>query len=131
MRWSCLIHRVVFSPVVTLQCSMADPVAHWIRDDVEPTLKSLGLSLRGVETLESFGCRTFNGISGAKLSEHGHANALDVHSIKMANGIVMNSQMLRSANPYANVCGRRLALAFRQYLATEQMRIMKTMSISI
>ena len=51
-------HRVVFSPVVTLQCSMAEVVAHWIRDDVAPTLDALGMSLRGVETLESFGCRT-------------------------------------------------------------------------
>jgi Extensin-like protein C-terminus len=33
--------------------------------------------------------RTFNGISGAKLSEHGHANALDVRSLKMANGTVI------------------------------------------
>ena len=80
-------HRVVFSPVVTLQCSMAEVVAHWIRDHVAPTLDALGMSLRGVETLDSFGCRTFNGISGAKLSEHGHANALDVRSLKMANGI--------------------------------------------
>ena len=82
-------HRAVFSPAVTLQCSMADAVAHWIRDDVAPTLESLGMSLRGVETLESFGCRTFNGISGAKLSEHGHANALDVHSLKIANGTII------------------------------------------
>ena len=82
-------HRAILSPVVTLQCSMADAVAHWIRDDVAPTLESLGMSLRGVETLESFGCRTFNGISGAKLSEHGHANALDVHSLKMANGTII------------------------------------------
>jgi hypothetical protein len=81
--------RAVFSPVVTLQCSMADAVARWIRDDVASTLESLGMSLRGVETLESFGCRTFNGISGAKLSEHGHANALDVHSLKMANGTII------------------------------------------
>jgi Extensin-like protein C-terminus len=82
-------HRVVFSPVVTLQCSMAEGVAHWIRDDVAPTLDALGKSLRGVETLESFGCRTFNGIGGAKLSEHGHANALDVRSLKIANGTVI------------------------------------------
>ena len=82
-------HRVVFSPVVTLQCSMAEVVAHWIRDDVAPTLDALGMSLRGVETLESFGCRSFNGISGAKLSEHGHANALDVRSLKIANGTVI------------------------------------------
>ena len=32
-------HRAVFSPAATLQCSMADAVAHWIRDDVAPTLK--------------------------------------------------------------------------------------------
>ena len=82
-------HRVVFSPVVTLQCSMAKVVAHWIRDDVAPTLDALGMSLRGVETLESFACRTFNGINGAKLSEHGHANALDVRSLKIANGTVI------------------------------------------
>jgi hypothetical protein len=82
-------HRVVFSPVVTLQCSMAEVVAHWIRDDVTPTLDTFGMSLRGVETLESFGCRSFNGINGAKLSEHGHANALDVRSLKIANGTVI------------------------------------------
>ena len=82
-------HRVVFSPVVTLQCSMAEVVAHWIRDDVAPTLNTLGMSLRGVDTLELFGCRSFNGISGAHLSEHGHANALDVRSLKLANGTVI------------------------------------------
>jgi hypothetical protein len=82
-------HRVVFSPVVTLQCSMAEVVTHWIRDDVAPTLDALGMSLRGVETLESFGCRSFNGISGAHLSEHGHANALDIRSLKLANGTVI------------------------------------------
>ena len=82
-------YRVVFSPVVTLQCSMAEVVAHWIRDDVASTLNAHGMSLRGIETLESFGCRSFNGINGAKLSEHGHANALDVRSLKLANGTVI------------------------------------------
>jgi len=81
--------RVIFSPVVTLQCSMAEVVSHWIRDDVAPTLDSLGMPFRGIETLESFGCRSFNGISGAKLSEHGHANALDVRSLKLANGTII------------------------------------------
>ena len=82
-------HRVVFSPVVTLQCSMAKVVSHWIRDDVTPAIGTLGTSLRGVETLDLFDCRSFNGISGAKLSEHGHANALDVRSLKLANGTVI------------------------------------------
>jgi hypothetical protein len=68
---------------------MAEVVAHWIRDDVASTLNAQGMSLRGIETLESFGCRSFNGINGAKLSEHGHANALDVRSLKLANGTVI------------------------------------------
>jgi hypothetical protein len=82
-------HRVVFSPVVTLQCSMAEVVTHWIRDDVAPTIGTLGTSLSGVETLDSFDCRSFNGLSGTHLSEHGHANALDVRSLKLANGTVI------------------------------------------
>jgi hypothetical protein len=39
-----------------------------------------------VETLDSFDCRPRNGIAGAKISEHGHANALDVRAFKLANG---------------------------------------------
>jgi hypothetical protein len=81
--------RVAFTPMVTLQCSMAQAVAHWIRRDVAPTLEKFGLALRGVETLESYGCRTFNGVKGAKLSEHGHANALDVQSLKLSDGTIL------------------------------------------
>jgi len=32
-----------------------------------------GMSLRGIEILESFDCHRFNGICAANLSEHGHA----------------------------------------------------------
>ena len=55
-----------------------------------PTIGMLGTSLRGVETLNSFDCRSFNGISGAKLSEHGRANALDLRSFKLANRVVVS-----------------------------------------
>ena len=34
-------------------------------------------------------CRSFNGISGAHLSEYGHANALDIRSFKLADGTVV------------------------------------------
>ena len=36
-----------------------------------------------------FDCRPRNGIKGARISEHGHANALDVRSFKLANGRVI------------------------------------------
>ena len=55
-------HRVVFSPSVTLRCPMAEAVAHWIRDDVAPTIATLGTSLRGIETLD---CLTAAGVTGS------------------------------------------------------------------
>ena len=39
-------HRVVFSPMVTLQGPMAETVAHGIRDDIAPALDAQGMSLR-------------------------------------------------------------------------------------
>jgi hypothetical protein len=82
-------HRIVLSPSVTLRCPMAEAVARWIREDVASTLSTEGLSLRGIETFDSFSCRTFNSISGARISEHGHANALDVGGLKLADGTII------------------------------------------
>jgi hypothetical protein len=79
----------MFSPPVTLRCPMAEAVAQWIADDVAPAIGALGAPLRSIETLDSFDCRPRNGVAGAPLSEHGRANALDVHSFKLANGAVV------------------------------------------
>jgi hypothetical protein len=79
-------HHVVVSPPAVLRCPMAEAVTLWVRDDVAPTIATLGKVLRGVETLDSFDCRRRNGITDAKISEHGRANALDVRAFKLANG---------------------------------------------
>jgi hypothetical protein len=79
-------HRIVLSPPATLRCPMAEAVALWLRDDVAPVIATLGTSLRGVETLDSFVCRGRNGASGGEISEHGRANALDVRALKLADG---------------------------------------------
>jgi hypothetical protein len=81
--------RVVFSPAVILRCTMAEAVAQWVRNDVGPAIAGLIAPLRAVETLDSFSCRPFNGISDARMSEHGHANALDVHSFKLGNNAII------------------------------------------
>jgi hypothetical protein len=81
--------RVAISPPVILRCTMAEAVTQWVRHDVAPAVAELLAPLRAVETLDSFSCRSFNGISGAKMSEHGHANALDVHSLKLGNNAII------------------------------------------
>jgi Extensin-like protein C-terminus len=78
--------RVIFSPTATLRCPTAEAVTQWVREDVAPAIAAFGKSLRGVETLDSFDCRRRNGIADAKISEHGHANALDVRAFKLVSG---------------------------------------------
>jgi hypothetical protein len=50
--------------------------------------KSYGRA-ESIENLTSFDCRGRNDVAGAKISEHGKANALDVHSLRLANGKVL------------------------------------------
>jgi len=79
-------HRVLVSPSAVLRCQMAEAVTRWLRDDVAPTIATLGSSLRAIETLDSFVCRGRNYASGGKVSEHGRANALDVRAFKLSDG---------------------------------------------
>jgi hypothetical protein len=78
--------RVAMTPPATLRCPMAEAVANWLRDDVAPAVVELGAALRGVENFDSFECRGRNRIPGAKTSEHGRANALDVRAFKLVKG---------------------------------------------
>src|SRR5450432_4220411 len=78
--------RVSVKPAATLRCAMASEIADWIRTDMAPLATSLGSVVSDLNNLDSFECRGRNGIAGAKMSEHGRANALDVHDLKLANG---------------------------------------------
>jgi hypothetical protein len=77
--------RVVLSPPATFACSMAEAVVNWIREDVAPAALELGDRLRGIDNYASYDCRRRNNVPGAKLSEHGRGNALDVRAITLAN----------------------------------------------
>jgi hypothetical protein len=78
--------RVPLKPAGTMRCAMATAVADWIRTDMAPLAASIGTKLAELDNFDSFDCRGRNRIVGAKLSEHGRANALDVRGLKLANG---------------------------------------------
>jgi hypothetical protein len=82
--------QVAVNPPPTLLCSMAEAVAEFIRADVGPVAGALGAPLAAVTDLDSYECRSRNNIPGAKLSEHGRGNALDVSAIKLRNGALFN-----------------------------------------
>jgi hypothetical protein len=78
--------KMTVSPPATLRCPMAEQIAQWVRDDVGPVVLKLGAPLRGLDNFDSYECRGRNRVSGAKLSEHGRADALDVRLFKLADG---------------------------------------------
>jgi len=78
--------RVSVKPAAILRCAMASELADWIRKDIAPLAVSLGSTISDLDNFDSFECRGRNRIVGARLSEHGRANALDVRALKLANG---------------------------------------------
>ncbi len=78
--------RVTVTPAAILRCAMASEIADWVRTDMTPLAAGLGSVISDLDNFDSFECRGRNRIVGAKLSEHGRANALDVRALKMANG---------------------------------------------
>lgn len=77
--------KVALNPPAVVRCSMAEAIVHWIRDDVAPAAVALGSALKALDG-SSYECRGRNRIAGAKLSEHGRANAFDLLRVKLANG---------------------------------------------
>jgi hypothetical protein len=78
--------HVAVKPAAILRCTMAAAIADWVRSDVAPLAQSLGTSISDLDNFDSFECRGRNRVAGAKLSEHGRANALDVRALKFTNG---------------------------------------------
>jgi hypothetical protein len=81
--------QVAVTPPAILRCSFAEAIVHWVREDVVPAVRSLGGVLRSIDNFAAYECRGRNRIVGARLSEHGRANALDIRSLKLATGTVM------------------------------------------
>lgn len=79
--------RVGMRPAATLRCPMVPAVEHWVQTVVEPAARHhLGTSVVEFKVAASYACRPMNHQSGAKLSEHGFANALDVAEFRLADG---------------------------------------------
>lgn len=78
--------RVAVKPAAVLRCTMASALADWIRSDMAPLAESLGSKLSDLDNFDSFDCRGRNRVRGAKMSEHGRANAIDMRGLKLANG---------------------------------------------
>lgn len=82
--------QVMVKPAPVIRCSMAEALSLWIRDEAVPRVaKAGGAALRIVDTYDDFSCRGRNRVVGARMSEHGRGNAVDVRSFTLADSKVM------------------------------------------
>lgn len=79
--------EVLLEPPALMRCRMARALATWLRDDVVPAARlGLGEPPVAIRTGSAFECRPRNRVEGARMSEHGAANALDVMGFRLASG---------------------------------------------
>lgn len=79
--------RVSMKPAAMLRCPMVPAVERWVQHVVEPAaMQYLRVPLVELKVAASYACRPRNNVFGGKLSEHGHANALDVSGFILADG---------------------------------------------
>ena len=79
--------RVALRPAALLRCPMIPQVDRWVSETVAPAARHFfGVELVELKVAASYSCRPMNNVSGAKLSEHGYANALDIATFVLADG---------------------------------------------
>jgi hypothetical protein len=79
--------RVSMNPAALLRCPMVPSVDRWVAQVVEPAARfHFGSSISQLKVAASYSCRPMNHRWGARLSEHGYANALDVSAFTFTNG---------------------------------------------
>ncbi len=60
-----------------------------MRDDIAPIASGMAATPVGLDNFDSFECRGRNRVAGAKLSEHGRANAIDLRGIALSTGVTL------------------------------------------
>lgn len=80
---------VAFKPAAVTRCEVAAAVADWLREDLAPAVAALGSEVTTVTVAASYDCRSRNRIAGARMSEHGLGNALDVGGFELADARVV------------------------------------------
>lgn len=79
--------RTLFKPAALLRCPMVPQVETWISTVVNPAAqRHFGQPVAEIKVAASYSCRPMNNQDGAQLSEHGHANALDIAAFVLADG---------------------------------------------
>jgi hypothetical protein len=78
---------IEFSQAATLNGGMVGPVHDWLEHTVQGAAQqNFGERVVAVTVAASYACRPRNNVRGAKMSEHGYGNAIDISSFTLESG---------------------------------------------
>jgi hypothetical protein len=114
---------VTLSMKAVVNCQVASTLATFLRDSVDPIAKQkLGAEVSEIRVAAAYDCRPRNNVAGAKMSEHGKGNAIDISAFKVKgewivvggkNGLAQNAFLkdVRKAacGPFTTVLGPGVA----------------------
>ena len=73
-------------PAAVSRCEMTVAAAAWMRESLAPAVAAAGGALAAIRIADSYNCRPRNRVAGAKMSEHGRGNAVDVGGFELGDG---------------------------------------------
>lgn len=92
----CFVHNaydvrslagVSFNQSAKMNCGVATETARWLESTVQPAAEdAFGERVVAISVPSAFACRARNNQRGAKLSEHGMGNAIDVSAFVLESG---------------------------------------------
>lgn len=86
-----LAPQIPLTPAATLNCRMARALQAWLDEAVQPAAERyLGAAASTITVAASYVCRSRNLRPGAKLSEHGFGNAIDISGIAFEDGTTVS-----------------------------------------
>ncbi len=80
------VSGVVLSQQPLLNCSAARALNKWVSSGAKPAMSDLNSRLESIRVVAHYACRTRNSQRGARISEHGKGNAIDIAGFRLASG---------------------------------------------
>lgn len=88
--------QVPIVPAPEVRCKMATALVGWVRGDLDKALAPQALA--SIIGYSSYECRPRNRLFGAKVSEHGRGNALDIRAFVMGDHSVVDPTQITVAH---------------------------------
>jgi hypothetical protein len=108
--------KVPLVPAPVMRCTMAEAAAAHVRNDLAALAVAAGSTLVKVETAAAYECRGRNRVVGAKISEHGHGNAIDIRAVVLADKRVVAVDPKAMSRPLAETWRDRACARFTTVL---------------